>query len=522
MPSKITEQHQPCPSCPSTDAYCLYDDGHGFCYSCQKYFPPNKETFDTLSDTFEYLQHRGLTKETLRHFGILTKVDKDGKPVSVGFPYPGDNEIKVRSLAQKTFEWAKPGDKSKVGLFGRDKFDAGSHKYITITEGEYDAASIYQVVGGPAVSVQSSSSAKRDCVVDFDFLNSFERIYLAFDGDAPGRAAAAAVARLFDPTKVFVVRFTTRKDANDFLQHGEEQELKNIWWNSRKFVPENVKSTLAEFEEILKTKTSVGFPYPFKTLSDMTYGLRTGEVVLLTAQEKVGKTSIMREIMYKILTETDHAVGAFFLEETQIRLLQALAGRHLRRPVHLPDCAVTVDELNIAMREVVVSDDRLHVYSHFGADDPDALLDTIRFLVTGCGVKYLFFDHIGMAVIGRQGRSDERQALEYLATRLEMMVKELDFSLIMVSHLNDFGQTRGSHYLTKVADITIQAMRNPLASTELERNTIMLQIPYNRFCAKSGPAGALRLNPETYVLEEVFDVIPANDNSFPVALGKSA
>ena len=32
------KQHQPCPQkdCDSSDAYTLYDDGHGWCFSCDK------------------------------------------------------------------------------------------------------------------------------------------------------------------------------------------------------------------------------------------------------------------------------------------------------------------------------------------------------------------------------------------------------------------------------------------------------------------------------------------------------
>lgn len=519
MSSKIVQQHIPCPSCVSTDAFCTYDDGHGYCFSCQ-YFKPGKE-LDLSEFTYEYLSRRGISKETHRFYDVKTKVDADGKPVAVGYTYP-NGAVQVKSLDKKEFSWKTGGpEPAKAGCFGRDKFNVGCHKYVAITEGADDALSLYQVLGGlPVVGVQSSGSAVRDCSVDYDFLNSFERVYLVLDGDAPGRSAAASIAPLFDYNKVFVVRLTKRKDATAYGEAGETDELKNIFWNSKLYLPETIVSSFAEFETILKSTTNAGVPYPYKVLTDMTYGIRTGETVLLTAQEKVGKTSIMHAIEYKLLKETDHAVAAIFLEEPRLRHLQALAGLELKKPVHLPDCGVSDAEVFSAVQKVVVRDERLHLYSHFGSSDPNALLDTFRFLVTARGCRYVLFDHITMAVSGG-GSKDERGQLEYLATRLEMMVKELDFSLIMVSHLNDYGQTRGSHYLTKVADITIQAIRNPLALTELERNTTTLQIPFNRFCAKSGFAGALRLNPKTYILEEVFDVEAANDN-FPLAHGKAA
>ncbi len=505
--SKVVNGQLPCPSCPSSDAYHEYSDGHGYCYSCTFYKPPKDILLDDNVYTYEYIPHRGLTRETLKFYDIKTKVDAEGKPVSVGFPYP-DKACKVRSLEEKEFFWTKDGklgaDTSKTGLFGRDRFSQGSHKYVTITEGEYDAASLYQVLGSPVLSVQSSSSAKRDCAVDHDYLSSFERVYLAFDGDVAGRAALRSVAKLFDYNKVFVVRFTRRKDANDFLQAGEAEELRNIWNNAKRYMPESIISSFSEFEEILKETPREGIPYPFKTLNEKTYGIRRGESVLITAQEGVGKTEIMHAIEYGLLKGTDDNVGAIFLEEPKRRHLQALAGLELRKPVHLPDCSCEVGETLAAIQRTVVRDDRLHVYSHFGSDDPDVVLDTIRFLVSARSCYYVLFDHISMAVSGLAGE-DERRALDYLSTRLEMMVKELDFGLIFVSHVNDYGQTRGSRYISKIADIRVDATRDLTNPDPNERNITNLVVSKNRFSGKTGPAGRLRFDPVTYTLEEVFD-----------------
>lgn len=510
-----------CPECEakgedrSEDNLAIYDDGHTHCYKCN--FHQSVEGFLNLDDnsfTYEYLPHRGLTRDTLKFYNIQTKIDHDGKPVSDGFPYP-DKAVKIRSLEKKEFAWVKDGklgaDTSKTGLFGRDKFNAGTHKYVTITEGEYDAASLYQALGHPVVSIQSAGTGKRDCSVDHDWLSSFERIYIAFDGDAPGRDALRSVARLFDYNRVFVVRFSTRKDANDYLQHGEVEELRNLWNNAKRYMPESIVSTFQEFEEILKEQPREGKPYPFKTLNELTYGIRRGESILLTAQEGVGKTEIMHAIEYGILKGTDDNVGAIYLEEPKRRHLQAIAGLELRKPVHLPDCVVGEREVSDALARAVVRDERLHVYSHFGSDDPDVVLDTIRFLVSARSCSYVFFDHVSMAVSGLQGE-DERRALDYLSTRLEMMVKELDFALIFVSHVNDFGQTRGSRYISKIADIRIDLNRDLTNADPSERNITNLTVSKNRFSGRTGPAGRLKFDPLTYTLEECFDVTPANDN----------
>jgi len=324
------------------------------------------------------------------------------------------------------------------------------------------------------------------------------------------------VTKLFDYSKLYEIKFPggNRKDANDFVQRGELDQLKALFDNAKKFLPSNIESELRVFKNILFEAPKLGTSYGIPTLDFMTYGIRTGESVLLTAQEGVGKTEVMHKIMYSILKELpDAAVAGIFLEEPKKRLLQALAGIHLNRPVHLPDCGVTDAEIYKAVEAVVKQDDRLHVYSHFGSDDPEHILDTIRFLVSARGCRYVFLDHITMVVSGLGG-DNERRALDYLSTRLEMLVKELDFALIVVSHVNDDGLTRGSRNISKIADIRIDLTRDIKSSDPIIRRTTNLMIAKNRFCGRTGPAGQLLFDPATYTLNEDqgYGISAANDN----------
>lgn len=499
--SKIVEQHIPCDDCGSSDAKCTYEDGHSYCFSCSTYTPKDKGEFlEEEIFTYQYLPLRGIFKQTFEFYDSKSKIDKEGKPISLGFKYP-NNSYKIRTLDKKGFY--SQGDISKAGLFGRDKFAAGSAKSVVITEGELDALSLYQVLRIPVVSVHSSASAKLDVSLDRSWINSFDKIYLAFDGDESGLEAAAKVAKLFDYNKVYELKFPggLRKDANDYLRNNEASELATLFANAKRYLPSTVISSFSIFEKILKETPKSGVAYPFPTLNYMTYGIRTGESVLITAQEGVGKTELMHAIEHQLLKETDDAIGAIFLEEPKRRHLQALAGIHLQRPVHLPDCGTTDAETFSAVQEVVREDDRLHIYSHFGSDDPEVILDTIRFLVTARNCRYILLDHITMVVSGLGGEN-ERRALDYLSTRLEMMVKELDFALIIVSHVNDEGLTRGSRNISKIADIRIDLSRDVKAVDPIIRRKLNLMISKNRYCGRTGPAGELLFDPVTYTLSE--------------------
>jgi twinkle protein len=511
--SKIIELHQPCPDCGSSDALCKYEDGHSYCFSCLTYTPSEQE--NVIGFSYQFVPYRGIDAEVMRFFDAKTKIDPDGKPVSIGFRYANDS-YKIRTLEKKGF-YTK-GEIGKASLYGRDKFAASPRKTITITEGELDALSFYQVLRSPVVSVKSASTASTDAGMERSWLNEFERIYLAFDGDEAGRRAAQAVAKLFDPNKVYDIRFPggSRKDPNDYLRSGERDELAQLWSNARRYVPEQIISTFSEFEKVLNEAPKKGINYPWPTLSYMTYGIRTAESVLITAPEGVGKTEVMHSILHTLLTETKDAVGSIFLEEPKKRLLQALAGIDLQRPVHLPDSGVSDAATLEAVRRVVQADERLHVYSHFGSDDPEVILDTIRFLVSARLCRYILLDHLTMVVSGLAG-DNERRALDYLSTRLEMMVKELDFALIVVSHVNDDGLTRGSRIISKVADIRIDLHRDIKSPDPIVRRTTHLTISKNRFCGRTGPAGTLLFDPVTYTLSEdtgydTAQIKQANDN----------
>lgn len=519
--SIAVETHKPCDDCGSSDALSVYSDGHSYCFSCLTWFPPPKENghapqHGTGPFTFEYLPLRGINRNSLEFYNVKSKINKDGEPLSIDFIYPNGSH-KVRDLQVKSF-WTELGpNREKIndaGLFGRDRFSAGGCRSVTITEGEIDAISLWQALGSnlsyAVCSVQSSSSAHRDCSLDRAWLNSFEKIYIAFDGDEHGRRASDQVAKLFDPAKVYHVKFTKRKDANEYLAAGEGEELKRIWWNSKIYLPDNVISHVQDFKDILDKEPVMGFPFPWKKLTEMTYGLPEAGTVLLTAQEKVGKTELFHFIEHSLLRAGNN-VAAIFLETQPRRHLQALASIELKRPCHIPDSGVSKADRDAAIDRVVGVDNRLFIYSHYGSDDPDILLDRIRYFVTAHHCKYVMFDNITVSVSGL-GEEKTTQILDYLSTKLEMLTKELDFCLLFISHLNDFGQTRGSRNLGKICDLRIDVTRDLQATSDMDKRTWELNLAYARWSGKSGPAGRIVYNPDTYSFTELLDLRGDNDN----------
>lgn len=463
----------------------------------------NSTVPETEGFTYEYLPIRGLSKETLAKYRVSTKINHAGEPISIGFPYPCG--IKQRSLAAKEFKWVDKKD--GLPLFGMDLFPPASARSITITEGEFDACSVFQMLGptSPAVSVQSSSTARRDCQQAFDYLNSFEKIVLCLDDDVPGRKAAADIAGLFNFNKVFQVKLGDLKDANAYLTGRKEREFRHAHGQAGKYLPEGVVSSFSEFDAIIDSDTDrPSVPYPFDILNSKERGIRSGEFILVKAQEGVGKTEFLRAIEYHLLKTTTAKIGAIHLEESKARQLKGVAGYELGAPAHLSEYGVSDEQIKEAYRRVTTGPDgetRLHIYSHFGSDDPDTLLDIVRCLAAVCECKYIFLDHITMVVSGLEG-DDERRQLDYLSTQLAKMAHDLDFTIFVVSHVNDSGQTRGSRNIAKVAHTIIDISRDLENEAEEVRNKMYLKIPKARWTGNTGPAGVLNFDRDTYKLAD--------------------
>lgn len=380
--AKVLERRA-CPKCTeagrdtSGDNLHVFETGHQHCFACSYHvYPENPVMQETPHGwTEQYVPWRGISAETMVAYKAHTLVAGNGVPEEIHFRYP--RGTKIRPIASKTFRAV--GDLSSGQLFGQDLFPAGSAKAITITEGELDALSVFQMFGNkyPVVSVRSSSAAKRDCADQFDYLNSFDTIYLCFDNDPVGQGAVKSVASLFDFNKVFHVKLTGFKDANEFLMAGREEEFRKIWWNSKRFLPDEIISSYSEIDEIIDNdKIEAGISYPWPRLQEMTYGMRAGEFILLSALEGIGKTEFIRAIEYHVLKETpeDFNIGIIHLEESKGRAVKGLIGYELKSPVHLPDSVASKEELKAAYRRLTKGDNRVHYYSHSSCSSFFALL----------------------------------------------------------------------------------------------------------------------------------------------------
>lgn len=452
------------------------------------------------------IKPRAIAANTVNKYQVTV----DNNPESiVGHVYPyfdingAHVANKVRRKGEKAFFWE--GDVGAGTLFGQQLFPSGG-KAITLVEGECDALAGYQLTGSryPCVSVKSASSAKRDCADNFEYLNSFEQIVIAFDADEPGQKAAGQVAQLFAPGKVRIVRFEKGKDANDYLMNGFEKEYINEWFRAPTYMPDGLKIGQDMWGEVVNHKTPKSVLYPWRGLNHSTYGLRLSEVILLSADTGVGKTSIVKEIEHKLLTDPELVeekvgVGILHLEEPNYDTIIGLMSVDASRPYHLPDTERTEDELRKHFNNVI-NNNRVVIWDHFGSNDIDAVLSKIRHMAA-LGCKYIVLDHLSIVVSDHSG--DERKQLDEISTKLKMLCMNLNICVIAIIHINRQGTVRGSAGPEQIANIHLKLHRDKTDPDPWRRNITRITVEKNRFCGRTGPSCWLFYDEETGRLVEL-------------------
>ena len=512
--------HAPCPDCGSEDNLAVYEDGeHCFSEGCRYHTgslvtlmtdkkPEKLRAITPLSKKeMPGMKDRGIDADTINRYRVSISTNPDN-PIEAIFPrFNEDGEHIANQVRLTGKDFYAEGPIGTSLMFGQTLFPSGGRS-ITITEGYYDAMAAYQLTGSryPNVGVLSASSAKKEFVNQFEYINSFEKIVINFDNDEPGQKAAKEVAQLFAPGKVAILKLELKKDANEYLMAGLNKEFVNEWFRAPVFMPDGLLlgSDHSLLEEIVNYKEADSVPYPFEGLNHKTFGIRTSELVLLTADTGVGKTSVCKEIEYKLLMDPKlqaegAGVGFLHLEEPKRDIAVGLMSIHNNKPYHFPDVERTEDELRAAY-SAVLDTNRVVIWDHFGSNDINTVLAKIRHMAA-LGCRYIMVDHLSIIVSDQSG--DERKQLDEISTKIKTLTMNLDIAVFCVIHTNRQGQVRGSAGPEQVANIILRLQRDIKETNEWRRNITRISVEKNRKFGRTGPASYLYYNEKTGRLEEL-------------------
>jgi len=455
-----------------------------------------------LQVTYSDIKPRRLREDTCRKFGYGISGN-----YQVANYRNGDGQVVAQKLRDADKNFSIVGEAKKMTLFGQHLWSKG--KQLVVCEGEIDTCSMGQVqsLKWPVVGIpngaQSAAKSIRDniafveafekVVFMFDMDKPFEKVVFMFDMDKPGRDAAVACSAILSPGKAHIAHLPEGyKDVSDMLVAHREADLVSCMWSAKPHRPDGLAFKDEIYAAVTDTTEVETYDYPWSGWNKVTYGLRRGELCVLTAGTGIGKSSICREIAYHLSRKTPVAYIA--LEENVRQSALQFLGIHTGKALHL-DYDLTEEERDRAFGEVFGTE-QIVLYDHFGSIEPDNLMMKIKFLAHA-GYKFVFLDHLTLMLSGGADQGDERRRIDAVMTKLRQVVENLNIGLVVVSHLKrtdgkpmeEGGQTslsllRGSTQIAGLADMCIGLERNQ--QDDNNPNHVLCRCLKNRFSGDTG------------------------------------
>ena len=520
--------HQPCPDCGGSDPLSINEDGSTKCFNCGAYkrdaigfsalvdttvYPTSKKPVVGRSDAFiGAISARRLSSYTCDKYQVEQTIDGE-----VLFPYhnkDGDKvAVKVRGV-EKTF--AVEGDWKASTLFGQSQFAKGG-KVITICEGEFDAMSVFQMMGTPAVSVRSGAQgALSDCKASFEWLDSFDKVVVCFDNDDAGKEAAKKIAELFGAKASTFVHINERKDASDYLVFRSEPSFAKGWEGAEAYKPEGIV-TISDIKARLLTPPVPGVPWCFETLSDLTYGRRKGELYAFGAGVGVGKTDVFTQQIAYDIDKLDKKVGVIYLEQNVVETGQRVMGKLDKKLYHVPDAQWTREEYEASV-DRLEERDQLYMMEHFGAMSWRSVKNIMRFFNKAYDIEHIYLDHLTALSANEQ---DERRALDGIMADMASLAQELGLIIHFISHLTtpegkaheEGGRVLEKHFtgsraIARWSHYMFGLERNKQHSDPIKRQTTTFRVLKDRFTGRAtGMKFGLTYNQKNGILSESIDLM---------------
>lgn len=542
--------HTSCLKCSSSDAMAVYakqdeetDESKldAFCFSCHSYFNQNQleehgvnmeipESKHKQKEEVDFTniqeiacrgwKERGITSITSAKYGVHTEVKDKFDVVSRYYPITSDGKIVGYKKRSTPKDFIGIGNtKATNELFGQAVFQSGQ-KYLVVTTGEEDAMAFAEVLRSgkdsteywtPCVSVTAGDgSIIKQFKANYEYINSFEKVILAFDNDEPGQRYVEEAARLLTHGKAFIAKFPRDvKDACDLLKQGRGSELKQIFWKAEAFSRVDVLHLEQMWDDFEQEDSNVKIPFPpaWNHLNDMMNGgMERGEISVIGALTSIGKSTIVSNLVYHLIENTPFKVGAMYLEGTKREVVRDLLSLDMGMNLRTADRSLLdMNDLKRRFIDGIAKKDKFVFVDHNGSISTDEIFDKFNYLAKAEGCDVIIIDPIQCGV----NSSDNAAIISFMDTLLKF-AKETNTCVVAVSHMKKPSeenphsvseyQLMGSSSINQVAFNTILISRDKMNSDPIKKSATKLQLVKCRRTGNTGEAGWLRYDHNTTML----------------------
>lgn len=451
------DRNLPCFECGSSDAM-QESEFHYKCFSCGKTFKKRdrgEEITEVISTgftmqkkvdliepgNFHELKKRGLKLETCQKYNITTtrfsgtfgfgaKAHYVNNEWVYIFNYSKNGVIQKQKIRlAKDKEFTQKGNMEFKELYGQSLFRPDITRPIIITEGEFDAASVWQATGMNCVSITSGAgSALTEIKNNIDYLSGFKYVVIAFDNDDEGQKATQKIvgANLFEPGKLRITHWG-KKDANDYLQAGEDIEIKKLIWDAEEYRPNDL-FTAKDLIDLALVKPIPGADTPWPALSQSIQGWRPNTINVIAAADGIGKTEVADEIIHKFIMD-NNKVWLYSCEQEATETMIRQAGKTLHIPLHIP--GIEWDEEQIRST-IDTLEGKLVVWKPEKSASVDELIERMKYATIAYNIKYFIIDHL-KAIESQM--TDPNAHMNRFLSELKFFAKKYNSCIILMAHV---------------------------------------------------------------------------------------
>ena len=387
-------------------------------------------------EALQYLKARGFTEATIDKFKLGCA--KKGGKLWITVPHFSGGKavnIKYRGLEEKKWEQEKG---SKKILFNDDVIAANSE--IVITEGELKSIALDQVGIANTVSLTGGvSTIKPEWI---DQLDRMTKIYICLDSDEAGQKGAHELANRLGLDRCYNILLEDAKDPDEWLfeRRHTVDEFRNLMRKAKQFEIKDVISVSGALGQLYHdlaigdTAASTGIVTQWEPVNRLIKGFKPGELIILSAPPKVGKTTLALNIAHHLSKDQNVPVGFFCMEMSASRLSQKIVQLDLSRPDDLID-ASDVAEARYRLRN-------LPLYFlktvRRGVTSED-IFEAIKLSYRRYGLKLVVFDNLHFLV---RGTDNLREKIGEVSQQFKLLAEELRIPIILIVHPRKLNKNR--------------------------------------------------------------------------------
>jgi len=208
-------------------------------------------------------------------------------------------------------------------------------------------------------------------------------------------------------------------------------------------IKEATQARLEEYEEMVKNKGKLmGLTYGIKALDDHTGGMRPGQLIVIGAPTKGGKTALALNIARRT-AEEGNPIAIFSLEMSSGEIVDRLVAEHQGVDI----AQLCKDPNKELMRKINFGTQQIAKLPIYIRDEssinPLQIMAATRRMVAAHGVKLVIFDYIQLCTPSNNKENRERQVAE-VSRCLKLIAKELGITVLALTQLNKNGTSRES------------------------------------------------------------------------------